>query len=394
MAVRRLRKWWWVDFRHEGNRYRKKSPENSRAGAQAYELVLRNRLTRGENIIPQESLSDVPFVQFAQQWFETYVRANNKPSEQAAKESILRVHLFPEFDRTPLAQISSGQIEHLKAKKRLAGLSPKRINNILTVLNTCLKAAVEWNMIESAPRVRLLKTTPPQVDFLEEGELEQLLGNHQEVEWHAMITIAARTGMRIGELVTLMWQDIDFERSSITVRRSLSANQIAETKNYKIRHIPMAADVRTLIAGMQKSDGFVFHRRHQQDTHLSRYTAHAALQRACIQSHVRKIGWHTLRHTFASHLVMKGVSIYIVQRLLGHSSISQTERYAHLAPSTLHEAISVLDRASFRQNQPFGHHMVNTPFTAMTTSQVSARLSHFSDKKTVAPRGIEPRFER
>lgn len=367
MAVRKLRNWWWVDIRHEGTRYRKRSPENSRAGAQAYELVLRQRLAKSEPISGRDADRVVAtFAQFAQQWFETYVRANNKPSEQYAKKSVLRTHLVPYFGRTPLSEISNGHIEQFKAKKRLDGLSPKRINNILTILNTCLKAAMDWSVIESVPRIKLLKTTPPQIEFLEPFELQQLLSNQCEPEWQAMITVAARTGMRIGEIVTLMWQDIDFDRSSITVRRSLSANQITATKNYKIRHIPMTVDVKALLASMRQDEGFVFHRPHRQDEYQSRYTAHAALQRACARSHIRRIGWHTLRHTFASHLVMKGVSIYIVQRLLGHSSISQTERYAHLASSTLHEAISVLNQASVDQGQSFGHYLVNIPAEQVT----------------------------
>jgi site-specific recombinase XerD len=60
------------------------------------------------------------------------------------------------------------------------------------------------------------------------------------------------------------------------------------------------------------------------------------------------LGWHVLRHTFASHLVLAGVPIRVVQELLGHASITMTERYSHLAPNTLQEAVSRLVTATLR----------------------------------------------
>ena len=68
------------------------------------------------------------------------------------------------------------------------------------------------------------------------------------------------------------------------------------------------------------------------------------LWRACKMAGLRKIGWHTLRHTFASHLCMRGVPLRTVQEYLGHSDIRTTMRYAHLAPDHKNDAIKVLDQ--------------------------------------------------
>ena len=68
------------------------------------------------------------------------------------------------------------------------------------------------------------------------------------------------------------------------------------------------------------------------------------LWRACKKAGLRQIGWHALRHTFASHLVMRGASIKAVQELLGHSSIQMTMRYAHLAPEVARDAVNLLDK--------------------------------------------------
>ena len=67
------------------------------------------------------------------------------------------------------------------------------------------------------------------------------------------------------------------------------------------------------------------------------------LWRACRNAGLRKVGWHTLRHTFASHLAMRSVPLVKIQKLMGHKTIEMTLRYAHLCPDTVREAVQVLD---------------------------------------------------
>jgi site-specific recombinase XerD len=68
---------------------------------------------------------------------------------------------------------------------------------------------------------------------------------------------------------------------------------------------------------------------------------------ACKRASLRQIGWHVLRHSFASHLVMKGATLKAVQELLGHADIRMTMRYAHLSPSARREAVELLDRGQY-----------------------------------------------
>lgn len=346
MAVRKIRNWWWVDFRFEGERFRKKSPENSKNGAQAYEARLRNRVARGESLDWHKKKEQEPtFAEFSQQWFDTYVKANLKPSAQRTYASILRVHLVPAFGKRRLADISGSQVEHLKAKKLNGGLSAKRINNILTVLSSCLSAATEWGVLEAKPRQKLLKYQQTNIDFLNDEEVGTLIKDTSEPTWNVMVRLAVRSGMRIGELLALQWRDIDLSRSEVSVSRSVTCGIITATKSNRIRHIPLTSDavvaLRTLDSYLHSS--FVFPSAKSSEMPLSYAAALRALDRICRRVNIRKIGWHTLRHTFASSLVMKGVPIYSVMKLLGHSSISMTERYAHLAPAALRNAIAVLE---------------------------------------------------
>src|SRR5215813_3931124 len=136
MAVRKIQNTWWVDFWFNRVRYRKRSPENSRAGAQAYELVLRQKLARGESLdLNSSSEHDTTtFAQFASRWYHRYVKANNKPSEQYAKEKILRSVLVPFFGEMRLDEIKTERIEEFKAQQSATGVTKKTINNRLAIL--------------------------------------------------------------------------------------------------------------------------------------------------------------------------------------------------------------------------------------------------------------------
>ncbi len=371
-----------MDFRFEGTRYRKKSPENSQAGARAYEALLRSRLAKGES--PDQHKKEVKtFAEFSQEWFETYVKTNNKPSEQMTKEQLLRLHLVPFFGRSPLRSIDSHSIESFKARQLKHGYSRKTVNNHLSALRRCLSHAVEWGRLDTLPLVKWLSTTPPTFDFLSEPECELLLSDMTEPSWRPMLITARFTGMRVGELLALDWSDVDLKRRQIAVSRALYKGVISSTKTHRVRHLPMATVVAEAFASLPHKTGFVF----SQNGGASPVTARAAgcaIERFCRRARIRRIGWHVLRHTFASHLVAKGTPIRTVQALMGHSTIAMTERYSHLSNADLRTAVDSLEPTA--DPAIHGHYMVNaaTVSTAPRYEPVQILANH--SKKT-APMG-------
>jgi integrase len=349
MAVRKIQNTWWVDFWFNHLRYRKRSPENSRAGAQAYELVLRQKLARGKPLELNHSYGNQPnFAQFSRRWYDQYVKANNKPSEQYAKEKILRSSLVPFFGEMRLDQIKTERIEEFKAQQSATGVTKKTINNRLAILRKCLNDANEWLGIP-VPKIKLLKADPPKTDYLTPGEQELLL-EHADGHIRTMILLALRTGLRQGEIRGLQWTSIDWQNRIMTVRHTWYdyKHVLVSPKGNRERHIPFDAEMYELLYPDRKQSGFVF-----LSPYGEPYTCHRLideLAKVCRKAHIRKIGWHALRHTFATSLTSRSVPLPIVQTLLGHSTITTTMRYAHIADSALRTAIEKLNPRAARIN--------------------------------------------
>lgn len=360
MSVRQIGKTWWTDFWFNHKRHRKRSPENTRTGALAYEALLRQKLARGEQLNDSPKAESETFEQFAWKWHEEYVVPNNKHLEQRMKAYILRAALIPFFGDMRLEQITSQHIEQFKARALKRGLKQKTVNNQLAVLGKCIRTAYEWRKIQGVPpKIALLKCPPAPINYLSADECSLLLSNAEGVTKDAILT-ALRTGMRQGEIRALQWASINWESQTIAVRHSLNdrTHELESPKSNRERHIPMDTDVYEMLFNRRKETGYVFLDEKGRPFDSKRFIQH--LEYARNRAGLRKFTWHSLRHTFATQLAMRGAPLHAVQALLGHSTIATTMRYAHVAPSTLRSVIDLLSPKE-ALNAGLGQRVVNQP---------------------------------
>jgi len=344
VAARKIDGTWYADFRHQHadgrtERLRKRSPIQSKAGTEAFEHQLRASLQA-----PVRITKEVPtFAAYADDFMKTYVVANNKPSEQTAKASILKHHLLPAFGAMRLDEIRTHPIEVLKADILARGKSRKRVNNVLACLGKMLRYANEIDLIEVVPRIKLLKIAPQRFDFLTFEEYSRLLdGAKGEPERRALLLVGGDAGLRQGEMVALQWGDVDFVARTLTVRRSSWRGIVGTPKSGRDRKIPLTARLLAALKAHRHLRGdLVFC--HEDGSPFTQSAIEAALRYACKRAGLRRIGSHVLRHTFCSLLAMRGAAPKAIQELAGHSTLSMTLRYMHLAPSALREAIGLLD---------------------------------------------------
>ena len=348
MGVRKVKGSWWVDFQFRGKRYRLRSPGINREDAVEYEHTLRRRISQDKPVyLPsdprsRESAVDCQtFAEFAPEWFEQYVRTNLKPATQRGYAGALSRYLLPFFGRYQLAAISTWLVEDFKTKSQRQGLSAKTINNALSVLRRALSEGMEWGRLERIPRFKFLKTPPRTFDFLRPSESDALMSAVTRDPWRLMVRCALRTGMRFGELLGLQWDDIDFEGNLLTVCRNVVDGIVGPPKSNRFRTIPLAPSLRHELQSSPRLADRVFVL--ASGVTPNRWSAIEALERGCARAGLRPVGWHVLRHTFASQLVGAGVNVAMIQSLMGHSTLEMTMRYTHVSVGHLQASVDKLD---------------------------------------------------
>lgn len=212
------------------------------------------------------------------------------------------------------------------------------VNIEIKTLRSSFNVARRWDLIRENP----LKETPflrvPERDpiFLTKEDFQRLLSAINEEWFRRVVVIAVSTGMRRAEIINLRKDDIDLARRTIRIQ----SNDVYKTKAGKNRIIPMSDAVHQIIQKcmLEKDCEYVFScggRQILEDSLTQKF-------RRCVRQAGmdRKIHFHSLRHTFATWLVQDGVSLYEVQKLLGHSASRVTEIYSHLAPEVLHATVN------------------------------------------------------
>ena len=241
---------------------------------------------------------------------------------------------------TRLSQLELKTFEDYKGFRKEQGAAHKTINFEIGSLRAILYLAKSWGYIKENPAVgvkRLKEDNHKKPRFLSMEEIKLLLENCGD-ELYPIFYTFLNTGMRKSELEYLEWKDIDFTRKKIKIR-------VKDTWRPKTseREIPINDGLLEVLTQHKrtKQGSLVFHRADGQ--HIEPNSLRKKLMtitKKCGFSDVTKL--HTLRHTFASHLVMKGVDLPTVKKLLGHSSIDMTMIYSHLSDEHVDKAVERL----------------------------------------------------
>jgi integrase len=176
-----------------------------------------------------------------------------------------------------------------------------------------------------------------------------------------MIPTALRTGLRLGELRALRWDDVDLVARRLHVRYAADdENELHPPKSGQPRIVDLPRKAVPMLRAHQHLRGaFVFCR--EDGSMLQRWECESKskdakhdgpLAKVARKAGLRRVGWHVLRHTYASHLMMRGAKPVEVQEMLGHASLTMTMRYAHLSPSARRAAAELLDAAPPRHREP------------------------------------------
>lgn len=276
------------------------------------------------------------------QWIPKYLELSgvtDKHSTKIIKRRCMAEALIPFFGDMKLSGISFADVQDFIAH-RLQKDCKATVNMRLGVLGHCFSMAHKRKLITAVPETKKLRIEDEEFDFLTFAEADKLI-HAATGTWGVMIHLAIRTGMRPGEILALRWKDVDLDARRVIVRQTYGDGEISTPKSNKFREIGLAPDIWAVMKAHKETakHEYCFTRANGCLLRSRVRPLRSALKAAGIRA---TITWKDLRHTFASHLVMRGISLYVVQSLMGHASYKMTQRYAHLAPDVKTAAVDSL----------------------------------------------------
>lgn len=334
--------YWWLAYSAGGRRIRESSGTVSKALAR--EILVQKE---SEALLSGKSRIWIkkPIEQFIKDYLE-WIKTNKRPHTLRSYTTILKTFSaflqgYPSIKT--ISDITPKLLEDYK-QYRLSQVKTCTIKNHVIALKAFFNKAVEWDYLTHNPAKNLRSieiTDSKPIRVLSEKEYTKFMQvcKTEFKEFYPIFYTFVHTGMRKGELTALEWQDIDFKQGLTHIRSKvdfLPKGISRKTGKAKERIIPIHDGVKAVLNAMPKENPKVFA---VYDKHRLRRVLIKIAKRAEIGNLTRL---HELRHSYATFLLQKGVDIYKIKELLGHSDIRDTMKYAHLPTIHMQEDIKHL----------------------------------------------------
>jgi integrase len=338
-ADTRARGEWWIRYADQDGRLRREKVGPRGLAGDLYRK--RKTEVREGRYFPPTKKRAVLFDEIATD-FLAYSKAHKRSSDN---DEARMERLLERFGGRRVQDVTNHDVEALRASLGKDGLSPASVNRHLALLKTTFNRAMKADPPKAERNpvrgVKLLKENNQRVRVLtdaEEGRVMAILPPYLK----SLVLVALHTGMRKGELLNLEWGEVSFHTGSLTVRESKSGEGRRVAMNQLVTDtLRQLRKERKMLGGrvFQAPEGGVLH-------NLGR-----ACAKALKDAKVTDLRFHDLRHTAASRLVMPGADLYTVKEILGHKTLTMTQRYSHLSPEHQRQA---LERLATRKSEVAG----------------------------------------
>lgn len=284
----------------------------------------------------QEKHSTPTFSAFINKSYLPYIEASKKSWK--VDEAMFRLHIVPSLGKLYLDEITKKHLVDLVSGHSKT-FKPSSTNRMINVLHRMFNCALEWEVpgVETNPMavIKKRKEDNQRDRYLSPSELKALWTAVQQSESEMLpyiVRMLVLTGARKNEVANAKWADIDWHQCQW---------RIPENKSGQVRYVPLSNSVIKMLKSMTPYDGceYIFPNPKTLKAYKNFYHS---WHTARVEAGVPDIRIHDLRHTYASYLVNIGVSLYQVQKILGHANFATTQRYAHLNQETLLEATNLL----------------------------------------------------
>ncbi len=300
-----------------------------------------NRVAMGEDPSEQrQEARNVPtFAQFIEEQYMPFVQTYKR--SVGTDVSLLKNHLLPRFGKRHLDEITRADIQKILADRMAQGAAPGSANRLLIMLRFIFNLALKWEIagVKSNPSrgIPLLEENNKRERYLSVEEAQRLYESvcKGDTMLRYIVPMLILTGARKREVLDAKWEDFDLNRRIW---------RIPVSKSGKARHVPLSDGAITLLGSIPRKPkcDWAFANPDTCKPYASIFgTWNTARKRAGLSD----VRLHDLRHSFASLLINSGRSLYEVQKILGHTQVKTTQRYAHLSQDTLLAAANAATEA-------------------------------------------------
>ena len=323
-------------------RERRRAPGTTRRAALRWARAREAHLVRhGKQAQTRGSTGSPTVAEFYERLKADYILADRlRPTTVHNWERVMRDHVLPVVGEVSLRDVGPSHIQALKRRE----LAARTTNLVLAKLHTLLRKAVDWGALERAPKIERLKIVARTPAYLDFDPYARLVVEAEKLGRAALLIVllGGDAGLRRGEILGLRWRSVHFDNNRLLVRENAQGARVGPTKGGRDRWVPMTRQLRAALERAERLGERVITL--DSGAPLSASRLRRLLVRAQARAGLEAKGAHVLRHTFCSHLAMRGVSAVKIQKLAGHAHLSTTQAYMHLAPSSLDDAIAALDR--------------------------------------------------
>jgi integrase len=281
----------------------------------------------------------VTFAQAADEWLR-YVEQERacKPSTVKDYRNMARV-LGERFGDVLIEDISTEAIERWKAEfTRARKPSNRTLQKYLVTLHGIFKRATRVYGLPSNPVAQVERPRLPRragIDVFSREEVMALVRAAETEQDATLYLTAAFTGLRIGELLALRWEDVDFDADTIRVRRNWTAGREGTPKSGRGRAVPMIEEVAQALARLGQRERFVGDQDLVFCDSLGRHFGYKSLsaryKAALAKAELRQLRFHDLRHTFGTHAI-RHADPREVMEWMGHTDLATTQKYLAYKP--------------------------------------------------------------
>lgn len=342
---------------------------------------------------PIKLKADMPFGEWLDHWYETYCKPNARPATQRTYEGHIRLYLHPRLESIPLNKVTTSDIQQMctwmmtearvDQKNGEGGLSDSQVINCYSLCDRVLEKAVAEKLIVRNPAkgCKLPPNRPNEMKVLSREDMQKVLIQAKEENYYELFLLEFATGLRLGELMALQWDDVDLVTGELRINKQVnlvgSKLVISEPKTKAaVRTLILPPSVRKVLAEYKTkvNSRWLFPSPKKDDLPIIPSAVSRRLHTLLEHAGCEQVRFHDLRHTFATNALAHGMDIKTLSTILGHvSSATTLNTYSHVTDEMRQRAAVKIDQGIAKAEVQ--DTAIAQPERIMTTFQARKRWS-------------------